>query len=135
VNKRLTLERLCIALVAFLNLQCALAFLISPAAYVHGFELEGVAGEAAVRGMGILFAMWNVPYVVALWHPVRHRTSLIEAVIMQAVGLVGESAMLLVLEAGHAALRATAMRFIVFDGLGLILLLIALLLGRSQRRV
>ncbi len=51
------------------NLECALVFLLSPAQYTAGFELSGVAGEAAVRGMAVLFVMWNIPYIVALWQP------------------------------------------------------------------
>ncbi len=47
------------------------------------------AGHGA--GMGVLFLMWNVPYAVALWHPLRHRISLYEALAMQAIGLLGES--------------------------------------------
>jgi hypothetical protein len=77
--------------------------------------------------MGILFLMWNVPYALAAWHPRRHRTSLLEALIMQAIGLLGETALLLLLPPGHEPLRATAMRFIFFDGFGLLLLLVAAL--------
>ena len=39
---------------------------VAPATCRAGFELSGAAGEAAVRGMGVLFLMWNVPYAVAL---------------------------------------------------------------------
>lgn len=119
---RLWLSRLLIAVVLFFNVQCALAFLISPQLYAPGFELSGAAGEGMLRGMGVLFLMWNVPYAVALSHPVRRRVSLVEALAMQAIGLAGESLLLLGLEPGHALLRASVGRFILFDGLGLLLL-------------
>ena len=67
--------------------------------------------------------MWNVPYAVALWHPLRYRISLYEASAMQAIGLLGESIILLCLSPAHATLHASLLRFIAFDGAGLILLL------------
>ena len=114
-----------IGLVFFFNIQCALAFIFFPQTYVGGFELSGLPGQAVVRGFGILFLMWNVPYAVALWRPVRNRLSLYEAVIMQAIGLLGESAIYWSLDAGHEAARQTLLRFIIFDGSGLIALLAA----------
>ncbi|HEY9089098.1 MAG TPA: hypothetical protein VIO36_13080 [Anaerolineaceae bacterium] len=108
------------------NLQCALAFLIAPQAYAPGFLLEGTPGAAAVRGMGILFLMWNVPYALALVDPRRLRVSLIEAAVMQGVGFVGETLLLAGLPAGFGLLRASILRFIWFDGAGLLLLLLAL---------
>ncbi len=125
----LWLVRLLIGLVLFVNIQCALAFLCQPAKYAPSFELEGDISETMLRGMGVLFLMWNVPYALAAWHPRRHRTSLLEALAMQAIGLLGETALLLLLPPGHEPLRATATRFIVFDGLGLVFLLGAVLLG------
>ena len=114
------------------NVQCALAFLIDPATYAAGFELTGPAGVAAVRGMGVLFLMWNVPYAVALWHPVRHRVSLYEALAMQAVGLLGESLILLSLPAASIAARSSLPRFVAFDGAGLVLLLVAVAAARRS---
>jgi len=75
--------------------------------------------------------MWNVPYAVALLDPLRRRTSLIEAVIMQAIGFVGETLLLLPFPDGHPAVHASLVRFITFDGAGLLALLIALLLIRN----
>jgi hypothetical protein len=99
-----------------------LAFLMAPDTYALGFELSGEAGAAAVRGIGLLFLMWNVPYAVAFWHPVRHRISLYEALAMQAIGLLGESLIFLSLPATHLAARASIARFIAFDAAGLLLL-------------
>lgn len=126
--QRLWIARLLIGAVFFFNVQCAIAFLWQPALYAPAFELSGVPGEGMLRGMGVLFLMWNVPYAFALVRPVRRRVSLIEAVIMQAVGLLGESLILLALPGGHAELVRSITRFILFDGGGLLLLILALLL-------
>ncbi len=122
------IARFFIAVVVFFNLQAAVAFLAYPGRYAPGFELNGVAGEALVRGMGILFLMWNVPYLVALVDPLRYRVSLYEAVAMQAIGVIGESILLASLVGEHPALTATANRFIAFDGAGLGLLVLAAIL-------
>jgi len=44
--------------------------------------------------------MWNVPYLVALWNPRRNRVSLWEALVMQVVGVIGESIILFSIPAG-----------------------------------
>ena len=121
----LWLARFLIAIVAGWNLQAVLVFILWPERFLHGFELTGVPGVAAVRGTGILFAMWNVPYLVALWHPRKYRLVLGIAIVMQFVGLVGESFILFTLPDGHALLSTSITRFIIFDGSGLALLLIA----------
>jgi hypothetical protein len=131
MNKKISLisARFLIGIVALFNLQCALVFLISPSDYAPGFELAGVPGEVMVRGLGVLFLMWTIPSLFALSNPIKRRVSLIEAVLMQGVGLVGESLMLLSLPAGYAVLRETATRFIMFDGGGLVMLMAALFLS------
>jgi hypothetical protein len=129
---RLWLARLLIGIVLLWNVQCALAFLLVPATFAPGFELSGAAGAAAVRGMGVLFLMWNVPYAVALWHPVRHRISLNEAIAMQTIGLIGESLILLSLGGAHPVAAGSVTRFIAFDGAGLLLL--ALVACFTRRR-
>ena len=115
------------ALVAVLiaNLSAAIPYVVRPADYVAAYELAGVPGEAVVRGFGILFLMWAVPFVPAIFDPVRNRVALVCVLAMQVIGLAGESLMLVTLPAGHDALRATGLRFIVFDGIGLIVLGIA----------
>jgi hypothetical protein len=122
---RIWLGRLLIGVVLLWNVQCAIAFLLAPATFAPGFELSGAAGEAAVRGMAVLFLMWNVPYGVALWHPVRRRVSLYEAVAMQTIGLIGESLILLSLGGAHPGAAGSVTRFIAFDGAGLALLVLA----------
>jgi hypothetical protein len=129
---RLWLGRVLIGLVFFWNIQCAIAFLVAPATFAPGFELSGPAGDAMVRGMGVLFLMWNVPYAVALWHPIRHRVSLCEALAMQAIGVVGESLILWSLGGGHPVAASSVQRFIVFDGAGLALLALAAWVTRGR---
>jgi len=133
----LRLARLLIVIVLAWNVQCALAFIIAPDAYAAGFELTDAPGGAAVRGMGVLFLMWNVPYAVAFSHPLRRRVSLYEALAMQTIGLLGESFIYLTLPAAHVLARASIVRFIAFDGAGVVLLALAVVLVRrelTQRR-
>ena len=122
---RINLARAAIGLVILWNLQAAFGFLFWPAHYIDSFELQGIAGVSALRGIGLLFLMWNVPYVVALWHPMRNRVSLYEALGMQTIGLIGEGLIFLTLPAVLGTLRASILRFILFDALGLILLVFA----------
>jgi hypothetical protein len=129
---RLWLTRLLIAVVIAWNLQAAFIFLKNPDAYAPAFELSGVSGAAAVRGMGVLFVMWNVPYLVAGWQPRKHRLSLWEALAMQAVGVLGETFILLGLHPGHTLLVDSLRQFIAFDAAGLPALGAALLLTRSR---
>ncbi len=127
------LSRLCVAVVFFFNVQCAIAFLIAPQGYASAFELEGEVGAAVIRALGVLFLMWNVPYAVALWNPMKNRLSLWEAVVMQAIGLVGESAIYLTLGDSHPVARAAIGRFVVFDGAGLALLIGAVVMAGITR--
>ena len=128
---RTNLARLLVGVVFVWNVQCALAFLIIPEAHSASFELEGAVGQAVIQSLGVLFLMWNVPYAVALWHPLRHRTALYEAMVMQAIGVAGESWILWQLGAEHVILGASITRFIWFDAAGLALLLAAAWLLRK----
>jgi hypothetical protein len=131
-DRRLWLSRLLIAAVIVWNLQAALAFFIKPDAYISAFELNGVPGAAALRGMAVLFVMWNVPYAVACWQPRRQRVSLWQALVMQALGVLGETFILLNLPAGHNLLAGSLQRFIAFDTLGLPALGAAVWLAKTR---
>jgi hypothetical protein len=119
---KINLARLLIGIVFLLNVQCALVFLIWPGRYTGNFELSGVPGEAMLRGLGVLFLMWNVPYAVALWNPVRYRLALWIAIAMQAIGLIGEIWIALSLPIEHVAIRSAIFRFVAFDATGLLML-------------
>lgn len=131
-SSRLWLARGFVGIVLFINLQCALLFIWRPQDYSPGFELTGAVGAAAVRGMGVLFLMWNVPYVFATLHPRKYRTSLYEAIIMQTIGVIGETLILWSLPELHQLARLTVTRFILFDACGLMALCLATWLTRAQ---
>ena len=114
--------RLAFAAVFVVNVQCALSFALMPEGFAAAYELEGVAGEAAVRGIGIAFLMWNATYPAFIAAPWRFRVLGWVILAQQAIGLVGESLLLLGLPPGHDVLAASVIRFIAFDGAGLLLM-------------
>ena len=120
----LWLAQLALIVVFFFNVSCALAFVVRPAAYAPGFEVSGVVGEMLVRGIGILFLMWNVTYPLAIWDPWHYRWLFLIVIIQQTIGLTGEMWMLLTLSPGHATLATTGWRFVAFDGGGLVAMLV-----------
>ena len=130
----LWVARLLITTVTVMNLQAAFQFMIRPQNYAPGFEMTGVAGDAMLQGMGLLFLMWNIPYVFAAVQPVRNFISLVEAVIMQFIGVCGETLLLVGLPVEHPILEASVRRFILFDGAGLVFLFVALVLVVTLRR-
>jgi hypothetical protein len=122
------LARLLIALVLISNLYAALGFLFTPQQFMSVYELAGASGEAAVAGIGLLFVMWQIPYLAAIFNPIKHRFSLIEALIMQGLGVIGETFIRLRIPSQHIILRSGITRFIIFDLAGLALLATALLM-------
>ncbi len=125
-NWRIWLSRGLILVVLLLNLQAAILFVTAPQGFIGAFELAGVPGRAAVQGVGILFLMWQMPYVFAAVNPVRFRVSLVSACLMQLIGLAGETLLLVSIPAEYGLLRGSITRFIWFDAAGLVLLLVAL---------
>jgi hypothetical protein len=121
-----------VAVVLFWNLLAAFQFMLLPQRFTSSFQVAGVPGEAAVSGFGILFLMWQVPYVFALVHPVRFKAALWQALIMQVIGLVGESILLSSIPGEFQPLRGSILRFIIFDGAGVLILACALLLLRHH---
>lgn len=130
---RIWFARLLIGIVTILNLQAAFIFIFSPSRFVQAYELSGVAGEVAVRGVGVLFIMWNIPYLFALQNPIRYRLALTLSLLMQFIGLSGESYILSTLPVEHVILRSSIIRFITFDGMGLLFLITAYLLIRKKQ--
>jgi hypothetical protein len=94
VNRSLFLwiARLIVGVVFFFNVTCALEFIARPGDYAPGFELSGLPGEAMVRGIGILFLMWNATYPPVLVRPDRERTLFAVVLAQQAIGVLGETA-------------------------------------------
>ena len=125
---RIWLVRVLIAIVTAWNIQAAIDFIFSPELFVHAYELSGVAGEAAVRGVGVLFLMWNIPYLFAIIDPIRFRLGVLLALLMQATGLIGECYIFSTLPRDHEVLRSSIIRFVEFDGAGFVLLVMAWLL-------
>ena len=108
-------------------------FCLTRKVFAPGFELSGMPGEAAVRGFAVLFVMWNIPYLVALWQPRGNRRSLWEALAMQMIGVIGESLIFSSIPLGHVVLRTSLLRFIIFDGAGVLLLFGAAWLAMKKR--
>ena len=140
----LWIGRAIVATVCTWNLTAAVPFVLNPANYTRSFELAdcGIGGEILVRGLGIAFLMWQVPFLPVIWHPGRQRTPFLCVLGMQVLGLVGESIMMASLPGEHAPLRATGWRFILFDGAGLLLMGLAYgslhwkrILGKKKKAV
>jgi hypothetical protein len=123
-----------VGLVLISNLSAAIPYLLSPDRYAAAFELTGVAGAAMVRGLGILFVMWSAAYLPLIARPDRHCVLFGVVLAQQVAGLVGETWILASLPPGHAALTASGLRFIVFDGAGLAVLLLAFVLAWRRPR-
>jgi hypothetical protein len=132
ISTRLWVARLLIGIVILWNLQAAFVFIFSPSRFEQAYELSGTAGEAAIRGFGILFLMWNVPYLFALKDPLRYQLALTFALLMQFIGLIGECYILSTVAIEHILLRTSILRFIIFDGLGLLLLAIAYWITKTK---
>jgi hypothetical protein len=134
-NISLIISRSLIGLVIFINLHAAFLFIFDPSRFIAAFELEGLPGIIMVRSLGILFVMWNIPYLFALWHPAKFRLALYQAMIMQFIGLIGETWLLSTLPETHISLRMTAIRFIIFDSFGLITLMVATWITKTSRPI
>ena len=119
-DRTLWLARIIVGAVFLMNVSCALAFILQPESYSPGFEVAGVPGRIYVQGLGILFLIWNATYPLVIFHPIRYRVLFVVVLIQQAIGFAGETWLWLTLPAGHSPLRATGLRFIIFDGIGLI---------------
>lgn len=118
--------RVCFALVFAINVSCALQFIFSPSSFAGAYELQGTSGNVAVQGIGIAFLMWNATYPLFIVRPDRYRALGVIIIVQQAIGCIGESALLLSLPQGHEVLAASILRFIAFDGAGLVAMVASL---------
>lgn len=117
--------RACFAIVFIVNVQCAFGYVIAPDNFTGGFQLSGIEGAAAVQGLGIAFLMWNATYPAFIVSPLRFRVLGIIVLVQQMIGLIGESMLYFSLPVGYAQLSQSILRFIQFDAVGLILMLIS----------
>ncbi len=125
-NKIRIIASLLIGIVFTLNIQAGFDFYFNPEKYIAAYELSGIPGGISVAGVGLLFIMWNVPYAFALWNPVKNSISLVQAIIMQLLGVIGETALLYRFSPQDFPLLASSIkRFIYFDSAGLLLLVLA----------
>ncbi len=126
--------RICFALVFAINVQCAVQFVVNPAGFMGGFGLSGPEGQLAVAGLGVAFLMWNATYPLFIWQP--QRFPVLGAVILaqQAIGLVGETALYLQLDSFATVAGPAIMRFVCFDGAGLVLMGIAFAMLCKSRK-
>ena len=129
---RIWIARVLVALVFFINVQCALQFILWPEAYTAAYQVEGASAIAMVRTVGICFLMWNATYPPVIVRPDRYRVLFGVVIAQQTIGLVGESLLLASLEPGLEALAGSVTRFIAFDAAGLVLLAIAFALTRQK---
>ena len=134
-QKRIWAARVLIAAVFFINVMCAVQFIVVPADFAPAYQLEGPVAIPIVRSFGICFLMWNATYPPLIVHPERYRMLFCVVIAQQAIGLVGESLLLASLEPGLAMLAASIVRFIVFDAAGLVLLAAAFALVRGCGRL
>jgi len=127
------LARILIGLVFFVNIQAGFDFYFHPQKYSYAYELIGIPGNIAISGFGLLFLMWNIPYAFALWNPYKHRISLIQALLMQLIGCIGEIALYFrIPENQFLLLRSSLLRFILFDSVGFLLLVFASLIIKNK---
>lgn len=114
-------NRAAFAVVFAINVWCAVTFIANPQAFVGAYELQGVAGEAVVRGMGVVFLMWNATYPLYIFKPDKYWVLGGIIIAQQLIGCIGETCILFTLGAGHELLSGSILRFIAFDVAGLII--------------
>lgn len=120
--------RIAVGLVFIVNVQCALSFIINPAAFAPAYELSGIEGDVAIRGLGVAFLMWNATYPAVIVYPLRNRSLYIVVLAQQLIGLLGETWIYTTLPVGHTLLESSIMQFIIFDAFGLIIMSLAFVL-------
>lgn len=117
------LVRACFSLVFAWNVLCALQFVVAPHAFAQAFQLTGVSGDVAVRGLGVAFLMWNVTYPLFIVNPARFKVLGLIILVQQLIGCVGEGAILQSLAGAELPFLASSIqRFLAFDVVGFVLM-------------
>lgn len=124
--------RFAVALVCIINLQCCFNFLLFPEKFVGAYELSGTPGIVALQGLAVAFLMWNATYPLVIINPLKYRIVFVIVLVQQTIGLIGESFIFFSIGEGHALLQESILRFIAFDGAGLLLMLIAFMVLRKR---
>lgn len=116
--------RICFFIVFAMNVQCAMSFIMFPGDFASAYQLDGVEGNVAIQGIGIAFLMWNATYPAFIVSPRKFEILGWVVLVQQIIGFIGESAILLGLQgiSDYDLLASSILRFIVFDGVGLILM-------------
>jgi hypothetical protein len=122
----LWIARLFIGSVISVNLLCAFDFLFNPQQFLINFSFTTAEQQPVIQGIGLLFIMWNIPYLVAFINPLIYNISLYEAVFMQFIGLAGELILLGSSPNIPDSIKNTVIRFSIFDGVGFVFLIIAI---------
>ena len=130
-NTATWISRVLVATVLFVNVQCAIQFLIWPGAYTAAYQVEGASAEVMVRTVGICFLMWNATYPPVIARPDSYRMLFGVVIAQQVIGLVGETLLLMNLQPELDVLASSILRFIAFDAVGLALLIAASYLARG----
>lgn len=120
--------RIALLIVFAWNVHCALVFIIFPQNFLSAYELSGVGGLVAIQGVGVVFLMWNATYPIVIFNPWKYRVIFIIIIIQQIIGLAGENFIKLTTASESSILRASLMRFVIFDSIGLALMLLAYVL-------
>lgn len=124
-KRAVLITRVAFSAVFLINMQCALQFIMAPGVYAPAYELDGIPGNAAIQGIGVAFLMWNATYPFFIARPMKYRILGIIILIQQIIGLLGESAILILLPPGYEILSASITRFIVFDLAGALIMLVS----------
>ena len=88
------------------------------------YELYGEVGRATLRGIAVLFLMWNVTYPFVILHPVKNIIVYRIVLIQSLIGVLGESWILNTIREVAPVLAESIFRFVLFDGMGLLIMLI-----------
>lgn len=119
-------NRLVFIAVFLINMMCAVQFIVDPQSYTYSYEVATASGGiAAIQGIGVAFAMWNVTYPFYIWKPSKMKWVGIIILIQQLVGLVGELYIKSTLGMEQVILASSIMRFVYFDLGGFICMLVA----------
>lgn len=117
------------------NMICIVAFVTDPAGYVGSYQLRGALGaEAAIMGIGVAFAMWNVTYPFFIFGRRENRALGLAIIVQQVVGLAGELYIRAGLGEDCALLKSSIDRFVWFDAGGLVFLVAGFILYVSAYR-